>query len=186
VTAGTPTVLAEDHVAFTLGREALVTVDCVGTLLRAFVDGMPVFAATHPTLPFGGIGLYTSANPGGVFAEVRVASLRLALVLRVRGRGSLPGWHTDPARGGECCFGTSCKRTGVISRALAFDGERGPRPVPGGVGRPARDRVAERSRAHAAHPPASGVRASRSARSPQRRRHGAGAHRGCGSDDRRW
>lgn len=124
VTAGTPTVLAEDQVAFELGNEALVTVDCIGTTLRAFVDGKQVFAATHPTLPFGRVGLYTSANPGGMFAEARVASYDWLSYYEFAGEDRIPAGTPIQLVAGNAATAPPAA-PGVISRALAFDGERG-------------------------------------------------------------
>jgi hypothetical protein len=71
--AGAITPLWEDAVPYTVGREYVLTVDCLGHRLTGYLDGIEVFALDDDSLAAGGIGLYCWANPGARFREVRVA-----------------------------------------------------------------------------------------------------------------
>jgi hypothetical protein len=71
--AGAITTLWEDAVPYTVGREYVLTVDCLGNRLTGYLDGIEVFGLDDVSLAAGGIGLYCWANPGARFREVRVA-----------------------------------------------------------------------------------------------------------------
>ena len=72
--AGNVTVLWEDAMPFAVGREYVLTLDCVGERLTGYLDGVRLFAVEDHELGSGRVGLYCSANPGARFAEVRVAA----------------------------------------------------------------------------------------------------------------
>ena len=71
---GVVTVLWEADGQYDVGREYLLTVDCVGERLTGYLDGVPLFTAEDGDLAAGRIGLYCWANTGARFAEVRVAA----------------------------------------------------------------------------------------------------------------
>ena len=64
----------EDNVQYTLRREYVLTLDCVGEHLIGYLDGDQLFAKEDGELTSGRIGLYCWANTGARFAEVRVAA----------------------------------------------------------------------------------------------------------------
>ena len=64
----------EDNVQYTLRREYILTLDCVGERLIGYLDGVQLFAKEDGELTSGRIGLYCWANTGARFAEVRVAA----------------------------------------------------------------------------------------------------------------
>lgn len=72
--AGTVTVLWEDTVQYTLGREYVLTLDCVANRLTGYLDGVQLFRVEDSDLAAGRIGLYCWENTGARFAEVRVAA----------------------------------------------------------------------------------------------------------------
>jgi 3-keto-disaccharide hydrolase len=67
--------LAEDHVAYRKNRDSLVTVEAIGSSLRCYVDGEPVFEVEDGDFAAGGIGLYSCQSPGARFTDVRVDDL---------------------------------------------------------------------------------------------------------------
>ena len=72
--AGAVTVLWEDTVQYAPGREYVLSVDCMGERLTAYLDGVPLFSVEDNDLTAGRIGLYCWRNTGARFAEVRVAA----------------------------------------------------------------------------------------------------------------
>jgi hypothetical protein len=73
--AGATTILWQDTTSFAVGREYVVTVDCVGDHVTGYVDGVAVFAVTDGALPAGAVGLCSWDDPAAVFREVRVAAM---------------------------------------------------------------------------------------------------------------
>ena len=74
---GTVTVLWEDvTTSYTDGRDYILTIDCIETQLKGYLDGIEIFSISDGDLAFGTIGLYCWANPGTIFCEVKVASPR--------------------------------------------------------------------------------------------------------------
>jgi hypothetical protein len=71
---GAISVLWEDAVPYILGREYVLTLDCVGERLSGYLDAMPMFSVEDGDLGDGRIGLYCWANVGARFREVRVAA----------------------------------------------------------------------------------------------------------------
>ncbi|HEY4575170.1 MAG TPA: hypothetical protein VIJ26_14430, partial [Thermoanaerobaculia bacterium] len=67
--------LAEDHVAYRKNRDYQVTVEAIGSSLRCYVDGEPVFEVEDGDFAAGGIGLYSCQSPGARFTDVRVDDL---------------------------------------------------------------------------------------------------------------
>lgn len=71
---GVVQVLWQDQVQYQMGREYLLTIDCLGGRLAGYLDGVPLFALEDHDLGAGNIGLYCWANTGARFREVRVAA----------------------------------------------------------------------------------------------------------------
>jgi hypothetical protein len=65
-----------DHFSYQKKRDYLLTVEAIGSTLRAYVDGEPVFDLTDTTYPKGGIGLYVCQGSGVRFADIAVDDLR--------------------------------------------------------------------------------------------------------------
>ena len=72
--AGTVAVLWEDSVQYVLKRAYILTLDCIGTQLTVYLDGVRLFTIEDGDLSAGQIGLYCSANKGACFSDVRIAS----------------------------------------------------------------------------------------------------------------
>ena len=72
VVSGVHTVLAEDDAGYLLDQDYLITVEAIGSSLRVYQDGEPVFAVADSTHAHGRIGLYCWANQDARFADVRV------------------------------------------------------------------------------------------------------------------
>lgn len=66
------TVLWQDDVAYTVGREYELVIAAVGSRLRSWIDGIPVFDVDDPTLPEGRVGAYCWADEGARFRSVAV------------------------------------------------------------------------------------------------------------------
>lgn len=71
---GTVTVLWEDTVPYEIDHEYIVTVDCVGDVLRGYLDGVPLFAVVDASHERGRIGAYTWKNARAAFREFRVGA----------------------------------------------------------------------------------------------------------------
>ncbi|HEV7669995.1 MAG TPA: hypothetical protein VGS22_15850 [Thermoanaerobaculia bacterium] len=74
--SGGITLLAEDHVSARRNRDYLLTVEAIGTSLRTYVDGEPVFTVEDGDHLTGRIGLYTCQSPGARFTDLRVDDFR--------------------------------------------------------------------------------------------------------------
>lgn len=72
--AGVASVLWEDNLLYSVGRVYLLTIDCVGELLRGYIDGVPLFSLTDSSHRGGRIGLYCWNNTAAEFYEVRMAA----------------------------------------------------------------------------------------------------------------
>ncbi len=71
------TVLWQDTTtSYTVGHDYVLTIDCIGSHLSGYLDGIQIFSISDGDLSFGKIGLYCSANPGAIFYKVRVAPAR--------------------------------------------------------------------------------------------------------------
>lgn len=76
VAGGVHTVLAQDAFACEPGRDPLLTVEAVGTVLRAYHDGARVFDVADAAHATGTVGLYAYGNPDARFADVRLDDFR--------------------------------------------------------------------------------------------------------------
>lgn len=72
VADGETTVLWRDEVRFEAGREYALTVDCVGTELTVFLDGVELCRVKDDSHAAGTVGLYCRANVAARFRSVRV------------------------------------------------------------------------------------------------------------------
>ncbi len=70
---GRATELWADNFQFEVGREYLLTIDCLGPVLSGFLDGVQLFNLEDADFSSGGIALYCWRNNGARFFEVRVA-----------------------------------------------------------------------------------------------------------------
>ena len=68
------TVLWEDDEQYVVGRDYVLTLDCVGESLKGYLDGLLLFDEADADLAEGCIGLYCWGNRGARFAEVQVAA----------------------------------------------------------------------------------------------------------------
>ena len=121
-------VLWDDAVAYQTGREYLFTVDCVGGLLRGFLDGVPLFEVLDSAHPSGRIGLYCSGNQDARFHEVRVGAPVWAHDYTFAEEGLLPAGSRYRVRAGNAVHGASAPEVGVRERHAAALADRG-RPV---------------------------------------------------------
>jgi hypothetical protein len=73
-----PGVTAEvlEHFAYQKKRDYLLTVEALGSNLRAYVDGEPVLELNDATYAKGRIGLYVCESPGARFSDVVIDDLR--------------------------------------------------------------------------------------------------------------
>jgi len=68
------TVLWQDTVPYTVGQSYELTLRAVGSELRGYLDGVPIFTVYDGDLKGGQVGFYCSANPGARFERVLVAN----------------------------------------------------------------------------------------------------------------
>lgn len=73
--AGQVKVLWEDTTQYILKHAYMLTLDCNGSQLTVYLDGVRLFTIEDGDLLAGKIGLYCSANTGARFSDVRIASL---------------------------------------------------------------------------------------------------------------
>jgi hypothetical protein len=69
---GTVTVLWEDSVQFDIGQDYMLTIDCIGAQLYCYLNGVELFTIKDDELNSGKIGLYSWANTGARFANLRI------------------------------------------------------------------------------------------------------------------
>ncbi|MCP4257776.1 MAG: hypothetical protein GY774_09655 [Planctomycetes bacterium] len=121
---GVVTVLWEDAVQYTLGREYIVTIDCVGGRLSVCLDGIRLFTVEDSDIASGRIGLYCWNNTGARFTEVQVAAPTWTPYYTFRREERLPaGTHARIFSGNAAEVST--KEPGVIRRFAASLNERG-------------------------------------------------------------
>lgn len=96
VAAGTKTLLASDTVPYETTDHYYVEVVAVGSDLRVFVDGAPVFAVTDSTLPAGTVAFSSSANAGSYFDSFELTTpgpdLERSLLRDDFDDGNAAGW----------------------------------------------------------------------------------------------
>ena len=72
-----PILLEEDHFAYILNEDLLITAEVIGSSLRLFQDGALIFDVTDEWIArFGTTGLYSWNNGGAGFTDVRVDDFR--------------------------------------------------------------------------------------------------------------
>jgi hypothetical protein len=122
--AGVVTVLWEDTVQYTLGREYVLTVDCVGERITGYLDGVPLFTVEDNDLTAGRIGLYCWENTGARFAEVRVAAPAWTPYYTFEREESLPAGTPVQIYAGNAADAPP-EKPGVVRRFIAALDERG-------------------------------------------------------------
>lgn len=78
LTASGAAVLAEAPGGYAADADMQLSVECAGGRLRVHLDGAPLFDVTDTLHTTGTVALYTGANAGARFIEVRVDDLRRA------------------------------------------------------------------------------------------------------------
>jgi hypothetical protein len=71
---GKTRILEKTQVPYSKGQEHILTVDCVGPTLRAYLDGVELFVVEDDHLSAGRIGLYCEPETKVSFSEVQVSS----------------------------------------------------------------------------------------------------------------
>jgi hypothetical protein len=71
--------LWEDNIAYETGRVYEFTIVAAGSLLRGYLDGVPLFVVEDNSHATGSIGLYCSENTDARFSDVRVYPADLIL-----------------------------------------------------------------------------------------------------------
>ena len=122
--AGVLTVLWDDTVQYTPGREYVLTVDCVGERITAYLDGVPLFTVEDSDLTAGRIGFYCWENPGARFAEVRVAAPAWTPYYTFGREAQLPAGTQVRIYAGNAVDATP-EAPGVVRRFIASLDERG-------------------------------------------------------------
>ncbi len=69
---GTFTLLWEDDLVYEIGRTYEVTIVAIGSTLRGYLDGVPMFVVEDSALVTGCIGLYCWANNDARFSNIQV------------------------------------------------------------------------------------------------------------------
>lgn len=84
VTTSGAVVLAEAPGGYATNSDMQLSIECSGSQLRVHLDGAPLFDVTDTSYPRGTIALYTGANAGARFTEVRVDDLRRSAPIAYR------------------------------------------------------------------------------------------------------
>lgn len=121
--AGEVTLLWEDAAQYTLGREYILTLDCVGERLTGYLDGVPLFTVEDAALATGRIGLYCWSNTGAHFAEVRVAAPAWVPYYVFPHEARLPAGTRVQVYAGHAADAPP-EETGVVRRFIASLDER--------------------------------------------------------------
>jgi len=121
---GAVTVLWEDAVAYEVDREYIFTADCVGDVLRGYLDGVPLFEVADASHDRGRVGAYAWRNPGAVFREFRVGAPFWAGYYGFRGEARAPAGTRIRVHAGNVAAGVS-EEWGVGTRFAASFEEPG-------------------------------------------------------------
>jgi hypothetical protein len=127
--AGEVIVLWEDAVQYTLGREYILTLDCVGERLTGYLDGVQLFTVEDGALAGRRIGLYCWGNPGAHFAEVRIAAPAWVPYYLFGHEARLPAGTRVQVYTGNAAE-ASPEKSGVVRRFVASLDERGQLRLP--------------------------------------------------------
>jgi hypothetical protein len=123
---GAVSVLWEDNVSYEVGREYLMTVECAGTRLSGYLDGVRLFALDDPDLASGGIALYCWGKVDARFAEVRVAPMTWETYYAFAGHDLLPaGTRVQVLSGNEAEAPSAADQAGLARRFVATLADRG-------------------------------------------------------------
>ena len=121
---GVLSLLWSDAVAYEIGREYILTIDCIDDRITGYVNGVRLFSVEDATIRSGGIGLYAWRNGGARFAEVRVAAATWRPYFEFDRELPLPaGTQIRIFSGGESS--TPAPPAGVTHRFRASLGDRG-------------------------------------------------------------
>lgn len=115
---GTTTTLWEDAVQYAVGRDYVVTIDCVGDRLIGYVNGAQLFAVFDSAVASGRVGLYSWSNTGARFADLRVAEPVWTTLYRFGSEETMPaGTRVRVFSGNEAA--APAPEAGVIRRFVA-------------------------------------------------------------------
>ena len=121
---GVLSLLWSDTVAYEIGREYIVSIDCISDRIVGYLDGVQLFALEDAALTSGGVGLYAWRNGGARFAEVRVAPATWEPFYEFDRELPLPAGTQVRVFSGSDDSG-STPPAGVIHRFRASLGDRG-------------------------------------------------------------
>ena len=82
--------------AYELGRTYQLVITVEGSLLRGYLDEIPLFIVEDPDLATGKVGLYTWFNNIACFSQVRVYPLMVLYLLHQRIIKALDNWKNYP------------------------------------------------------------------------------------------
>lgn len=122
--AGVVTVLWEDDDQYVVGRDYILTIDCLGKRLRGYLDGIPLFDLRDSSLPTGRVGLYCWGNWGARFAEVQVAAPTWVSYYQFGREQRLPSGTRVKVFAGNA-MSVALEESGVVSRFIALLDETG-------------------------------------------------------------
>ncbi|PVE22767.1 hypothetical protein DC522_19155 [Microvirga sp. KLBC 81] len=123
---GAVSVLWEANASYEVGREYLMTVECTGTHLSGYLDGVRLFALDDPDLAMGGIGLYCWGNVDARFAEVRVAPMTWETYHAFAAGDLLPaGTRVQVFSGNEAQAPSAAGQAGLVRHFVAMLADRG-------------------------------------------------------------
>lgn len=75
---GSGTLLAESQGGYISNRDYHLSIEVIGDRLSVHVDGMPLFNLTDADFARGSVALFSGANAGALFTDLRVDDLRAA------------------------------------------------------------------------------------------------------------
>ncbi|NIS80521.1 MAG: hypothetical protein GTO14_10035, partial [Anaerolineales bacterium] len=118
--------LWNDAVQYQVDRDYLLTVDCQGSKLVGYLDGVQLFEVQDDDLTSGKVALYCWGNQQAIFKEVRVATpiwssyytfgseARMAAGTRVRVYSGAPIGAPTPEAGMEQRFVAATGSAGMM------------------------------------------------------------------------
>jgi hypothetical protein len=117
---GVVTVLWQAALSYEVGRDYLVTIDCEGSRLTGYLDGVRLFAVDDPDLKAGRIGLYCWGNEGARFSQVQVAAPGWTTYYAFGIEEDLPaGTRVQVFSGNEAELAASTADAGLVRRFIA-------------------------------------------------------------------
>jgi hypothetical protein len=117
---GVLAVLWEDNFSYEVGHDYLMTVDCEGSRLIGYLNGVPLFALDDADISSGRIGLYCWGNEDARFAGVQVAAPGWANYYSFSGEEDLAaGTRVQVFAGNESEFAGATDEAGLVRRFAA-------------------------------------------------------------------